>query len=162
MSQELLMKEALAEAEKEKARGEVPIGAVIVVNGEIIARAHNEVEELQDATAHAEILAIKRASKVARNWRLSNASLYVTLEPCVMCVGAMINARIKNLYFGAYDQKQGTTGSIFDLSSDPQLPHAINVYPEVMKEEAEGLLKEFFTGLRKKNLYRICTSTILF
>ncbi len=145
---EYYMNEALNEAQFGAAAGEVPIGAVVVVNNKIIARAHNEVEKQTSATKHAEILAIERASKELGNWRLSEASLYVTLEPCSMCIGAMVNARVGKLYFGAYDKRQGAVGSLFDLSDGVLLPHKIEVIPELLAEESESLLTKFFQKLR--------------
>ena len=143
------MREALEEAKKAEALGEVPVGAVVVYKNEIIARAHNTVEKDKDVSAHAEILAIKKAAKVISDWRLNEASLFVTLEPCLMCLGAILHARVKELYFGAYDERQGAVGSLFDLSRDKQLPHQIEVYPEVMAEESKEILQRFFKNLRK-------------
>ena len=145
---ECWMKEAIAEAKKAQALNEVPIGAIVVVENKVIARAHNLVESKKDATAHAEILAIQEASSNLNSWRLKEASLFVTLEPCTMCIGAMILARIKNLYFGCYDPRQGAVGSIYNLSSFPTLPHAINVYPEVLKNQCLSLLSTFFQSKR--------------
>ena len=145
---EYWMEEAIAEAKKAQALNEVPIGAIVVVENKVIARAHNFVESKKDATAHAEILAIQEASRNLNSWRLEEASLFVTLEPCTMCIGAMILARIKNLYFGCYDPRQGAVGSIYDLSAFPALPHAINVYPEVLKDQCLSLLSTFFQSKR--------------
>lgn len=142
------MQEALLEARKAAYMAEVPIGAVVVYRNKIVARAHNEVETRKDATAHAEILAIQRASEVIGDWRLKEAALYVTLEPCVMCIGALINSRVAELYFGAYDERQGAVGSVFDLSADSQLPHAIRVYPEVCADQSREMLQSFFKKLR--------------
>ncbi|OVE79813.1 tRNA-specific adenosine deaminase [bacterium J17] len=147
---EVWMRAALAEAKKASLADEVPVGAVVVLDDEIISSAHNEVEALNDATAHAEILAIRRAGEKLAAWRLSEASLFVTLEPCTMCIGACVLSRIKNLYFGAYDERQGAVGSIYDLSNHEQLPKSINVYPEVLAEESARLLREFFGGIRGK------------
>lgn len=148
MSAQFFMQQALEEAKKASDLGEVPIGAVVVYQNQIISRAHNEVEAKKDATAHAEILAIRRASVALGDWRLKQAALYVTLEPCVMCIGALINSRVAELYFGAYDERQGAVGSVFDLSADSQLPHAIEVYPEVCIEQSQELLQSFFKKLR--------------
>ena len=142
------MRYALTEAEKAAALGEVPVGAVIVADGKIISRAHNEVEIRQDATAHAEMLAINRASETAGSWRLTDCSLVVTLEPCSMCIGACLLARIPEVYFGCYDPVQGAVGSVFDLSRLPGLPHEVNVYPGVLAEECNLLLKGFFSKKR--------------
>ncbi len=144
------MKEALAEAKKALASQEVPIGAIVVKEGKIIGRGHNLVETEKDASRHAEIIAMQEAAKYLGDWRLNDCSLFVTLEPCSMCIGAMILSRIKNLYFAAYDQRQGAVGSVFDLSAHSGLPHQIKVYPEVLAKEAEELLKEFFQERRKK------------
>ena len=143
------MSEALKAAEAASQVGEVPVGAVVVVGGRIVARAHNEVETLGDASAHAELLALQRASKSLGTWRLDEASLVVTLEPCSMCIGAMVLARVKRLYFGCYDPKQGAVGSLFNLADHPELPHQVEVFPELMAEESERLLKDFFAKLRK-------------
>ena len=142
------MREAIAEAKKAEALGEVPIGAVVVVNNQIISRAHNFIESRKDATAHAEILAIQTASSKLNSWRLDQASVIVTLEPCTMCIGAMVLARVKDLYFGCYDPRQGAVGSLYNLSAFPALPHAINVYPEVLKDECQSLLSTFFQSKR--------------
>lgn len=145
---EFWMREAIAEAKKAEALGEVPIGAVVVVNNQIISRAHNFIESRKDATAHAEILAIQTASSKLNSWRLDQASVIVTLEPCTMCIGAMVLARVKDLYFGCYDPRQGAVGSLYNLSAFPALPHAINVYPEVLKDECQSLLSTFFQSKR--------------
>lgn len=144
------MQEALAEARLAEEQGEVPIGAVIVCGGKIIARAHNEVEQAHDATLHAELLALRRASEVLGSWRLSEASLYVTLEPCTMCVGALVLARIQSVYFGAWDPRQGATGSLYDLSNHSGLPHNFPVFPELLRPESEDLLKGFFARCRRE------------
>lgn len=142
------MREAIVEAEKAAAAGEVPVGAVLVLDGAIVARAHNRMETGQDCTLHAELQVIREASQRLGRWRLSGASLYVTLEPCPMCIGAIILARIQELYFGAWDPRMGAVGSRFDLSNYPEFPHKVQVYPEVFKEECEGLLKSFFRDVR--------------
>lgn len=146
---EHFMREALQEAQSAASQGEVPVGAVVVVNGTIISRAHNEVERRQDATLHAELLALRRASEATGSWRLTGASLYVTLEPCTMCTGALILARIDALYFGAWDPRQGATGSLYDLSHHTALPHSFPVFPELLRTESEELLKGFFAQCRK-------------
>ncbi len=127
---------------------EVPVGAVVVHNGQIIASAHNRVEELQDPTAHAEILAIQQAAKHLGNWRLSETALYVTLEPCVMCIGAILHARIQTLLFGAYDPVQGAVGSLFNLSNLPNHPRQIEVFPEILAADSSALLSDFFLKKR--------------
>jgi tRNA(adenine34) deaminase len=142
------MREAVTEAEKALHKGEVPIGAVVVLDNKIIARSHNLVETKHDATCHAERLAISQASKAISNWRLNNASLFVTLEPCTMCIGAMILARVKALYFGCLDPRQGAAGSLFDLSDYPAMPHTVEVYGGILEEECRKLLEKFFKNIR--------------
>ena len=143
------MKEALKEAKKAEKIEEVPIGAVIVKDGKMIARAHNLRETKKIATAHAEILAIEKACKKLNAWRLEDCDMYVTLEPCVMCAGAIIHARIKNLYIGAMDPKAGAAGSVVNLFKDIKLNHDVNLIYDVDSEECAGILKEFFKKLRK-------------
>ncbi len=149
-----LMREAIAEAQLAAHSAEVPVGAVVATCqdglGEIIARAHNETEDRGDATAHAEVLAIQRASAVLDNWRMSDTILCVTLEPCTMCIGALSLARVNTIYFGAWDPRQGATGSIYDLSQHPSLPHNINVIPELLATESQALLKAFFSQCRNR------------
>lgn len=142
------MAEAINEAKKALELDEVPVGAVIVRNGEIISRAYNLRETSRQATAHAELLAIQKACSHLNSWRLDNCDLYVTLEPCPMCAGAIINARIKSVYFGAYDPKGGACGSVADLFRKGSFNHAPIVYSGIMEEECETLLKEFFSKLR--------------
>lgn len=144
------MNVALDEARLGAAAGEVPVGAVVVHEGRIVAQAHNEVETEHDATLHAEILALRRASAKLGRWRLDDCSLLVTLEPCPMCIGAMVLARVRTLYFGAYDPRLGAVGSLFDLSAHPSFPHKIEVYPGLLADTAQGLLKSFFTECRKE------------
>ncbi len=145
------MKEALKEAKKALEEEEVPVGAVIVKNGKIIARAHNTKETSKDATCHAEILAIKKACKKLDSWRLLDCDMYVTLEPCPMCAGALINSRIKNLYIGTDDDKSGACGSVLNLLEDYKFNHKIKVDKYILKEECESLLKDFFKFLRERN-----------
>jgi tRNA(adenine34) deaminase len=142
------MQEAVVEARKAAAFGEVPVGAVCVYEGSVVSRSHNLVEKNRDASAHAEILAMRAAAEVLGNWRLEGLTLYVTLEPCTMCIGAMILARVSSLYFGADDQRQGAVGSIYNLSALESLPHQIEVTSGVMAEECSFLLKEFFLQQR--------------
>jgi len=142
------MAEAINEAKKALELDEVPVGAVIVRNGEIISRAYNLRETSRQATAHAELLAIQKACSHLNSWRLDNCDLYVTLEPCPMCAGAIINARIKSVYFGAYDPKGGACGSVADLFRKGNFNHAPIVYSGIMEDECETLLKEFFSKLR--------------
>lgn len=144
------MKEALAEAEKAFALGEVPIGAVIVKDGQIIARGHNLTETSKDPTAHAEMIAIRQAAKVLGGWRLIGCDLYVTVEPCTMCSGAMIWSRIDNLYIGAMDPKAGACGSVFNIPEEGRLNHRIHVETGLMEEECAALMRQFFTQLRNR------------
>lgn len=146
---EKFMKEALKEAKKAYDKLEVPVGAVIVKDGKIIARAHNLKETKKDTTKHAEILAIEKASKKLGAWRLLDCEMYVTLEPCSMCAGAMINSRIKKLYIGALDEKTGAAGSVLDLFNDYTFNHKVEVEKGIMKENCEKILKNFFKDLRK-------------
>ena len=123
---------------------EVPVGAVIVHGGRIIARAHNQRETLRDPTAHAEMIAITQAAESLDNWRLEGATLYVTKEPCVMCAGAMVQARVETLVYGARDEKGGAAGSVVNLVEEPRFNHRIKVVAGVLEEESSKLLKEFF------------------
>ena len=151
---EKFMKEALKEAQKAYDKEEVPIGAVIVKNDKIIARAHNLRETKKKAIAHAEILAIEKACKKLDAWRLEDCDLYVTLEPCVMCAGAIINARIKNLYIGTMDEKGGAVGSKINLLKDIKLNHDVEVKSGILKEECSKILKDFFKELRCGEKYK--------
>lgn len=143
------MKEALKEAKKAYKKNEVPVGAIIVKNGEIIARAHNIKETKKDTTKHAEIIAIQKASKKLEAWRLEECQMYVTLEPCTMCAGAIINARIKKVYIGTKDLKTGACGSILNLFDDYKFNHKVEYQIGIMQNECEKILKEFFRELRK-------------
>ena len=147
--EEKFMKAALKEAKKAYYKLEVPVGAVIVKDRKIIARAHNLKETKNDTTKHAEILAIQKASKKLNSWRLIDCEMYVTLEPCSMCAGALINSRIKKVYIGASDQKTGAVGSVFNLLEDYTFNHKVEYEKGVMQEECENILKEFFKKLRK-------------
>ena len=147
--EEKFMKAALKEAKKAYDKLEVPVGAVIVKDRKIIARAHNLKETKNDTTKHAEILAIQKASKKLNSWRLIDCEIYVTLEPCSMCAGALINSRIKKVYIGASDQKTGAVGSVFNLLEDYTFNHKVEYEKGVMQEECENILKEFFKKLRK-------------
>ena len=149
MVDEFYMRQALKLANHAYQMGEIPIGAIVVANGEIIAEAFNEKELRQDATAHAEILAIQRAAAHLGHWRLSKATLYCTLEPCVMCAGAMVNARLGRLVFGSWDVKAGAAGSIFDLLRSPALNHRVMVEPGILEAECSELLRKFFIDLRR-------------
>ena len=148
-SKEKFMKEALKEAQKAYEKLEVPVGAVIVKDGKIIARGHNLKETKKDTTRHAEIIAIEKASKKLGAWRLLDCEMYVTLEPCSMCAGAMINSRIKKLYIGAIDEKTGAVGSVLNLFEDYKFNHNIEVEKGILKEDCEKILKDFFKDLRK-------------
>ena len=147
--EEKFMKEALKEAKKAYNKLEVPVGAVIVKDGQIIARAHNLKETKYDTTKHAEILAIQKASKKLNSWRLIDCEMYVTLEPCAMCAGALINSRIKKVYIGASDKKTGAVGSVFNLLEDYTFNHKVEYEKGILKEECENMLKDFFKELRK-------------
>lgn len=144
------MKFALEEAAKAERIGEVPIGAVIVKNGEVIARAHNLRETAQQPTAHAEHIAIERAAEAVGSWRLEDYTLYVTLEPCVMCSGAIVMSRIPRVVYGAADPKGGCSGSLMDLLQEPRFNHRAEVVSGVLEEECSQLLKHFFKQLRDK------------
>ncbi len=143
------MQAALAEARKAYRKGEAPIGAVVVKDGRVIARAHNLREKKQNALNHAEILAISKACKKLKSWRLDGCDLYVTLEPCSMCSGAIIQARIKRLYFGASDPKAGCVGSLTNLLETPRLTHKVEYCAGILGEECSEILKSFFRDLRQ-------------
>ncbi len=145
------MREALKEAKKALDKEEVPVGAIIVKDGKIISRAHNIKECKKDATCHAEILAIQKACKKLGSWRLLDCEMYVTLEPCPMCTGALIQSRIKKLYIGTDDNKTGACGSVLNLLEDYKFNHKIEVKKYILKEETEKILKEFFKYLRERN-----------
>ena len=123
-------------------------GAVLVKDGKIIAKAHNQKEVKKDTTKHAEIVVIQKASKRLQNWRLEDAILYVTLEPCTMCIGAIIGARIKKVYFGAMDEKTGACGSVLNIPKDYPFNHTVEIEGKVMEEECKGLMQDFFKNLR--------------
>lgn len=146
---EQYMKAAIEEAMKALEIDEVPIGAVIVKDEEIISRAHNLRETLKNATAHAEILAINDACRKLGAWRLLDCEMYVTLEPCPMCAGAAVNARIKRIAFGAYDKKAGACGSIMDITNNDKLNHRVEVVPGMLEAECRGMLQEFFKKKRQ-------------
>jgi tRNA(adenine34) deaminase len=140
---------ALAEARRGVARGEVPVGAVVVAGGSVVSAAHNRPIALNDPTAHAEVLALREAAKARKTYRLDDATLYVTLEPCVMCVGAALLSRIAVLKFGARDDKAGALGSVYDIGRDGRLNHIIEVNGGLMEEECGELLREFFRSRRE-------------
>jgi len=143
------MRQALAAAERAAACGEVPVGAIVVVNDEVVAVAHNERETLNDPTAHAEIVALRRASAARGGWRLTDAELYVTMEPCPMCAGAMVNARVRRLVYGCDDPKAGAVKTLYKLLDDARLNHRVEVVPNVLAVESAALLKAFFSRLRR-------------
>ena len=141
---------ALEEARAAPAHGDVPVGAVVVRldTGEVVARRHNERELTGDPTAHAELLALRDAAALLGSWRLDGCALVVTLEPCAMCAGALVNARIGSVAFGAADAKTGALGSLYHLGSDPRLNHGFDVVDSVREQECAALLEEFFAGRR--------------
>ena len=142
------MREALAEAKAAASEGEVPVGAIVVAGGEIIAHGHNRSETDNDPSAHAEIVALREAARTTGNYRLTDATLYVTLEPCAMCMGALVQARIERLVFGAYDPKAGAAGSAIDLSGSPSFNHRFEINGGVLAEECGAVLKAFFESRR--------------
>jgi len=142
---------ALQEAEKALDENEVPVGAVVIKDNKIIGRGYNQVERLKDATAHAEMIALTAAANHIGNWRLSECSIYVTLEPCIMCTGALLASRIKELYFSIFDPKFGSCGSVYNLAEDGKTNHKINVYSGIYSEESKKLLQDFFDNLKNKN-----------
>ncbi len=144
----VFMKAALREARKAFDEDEVPVGAVIVHRGAIVARAHNEREKLKDPTAHAEMIALTQASAAVESWRLDGATLYVTLEPCLMCAGALVNARVARVVFGAPDEKAGACGSLYQVGLDPRLNHSFEVHGGVLRDECAAILGEFFSRKR--------------
>jgi tRNA(adenine34) deaminase len=147
--EEGFMRRALAAAEEAGSRGEVPVGAVVVVGDQVVAVAHNERETASDPTAHAEVLALRRAAAALGSWRLCDADLYVTMEPCPMCAGALVNARIRRLYFGCDDPKAGAVRTLYTLLDDRRLNHRVEVIPAVLAAEGAGLLRAFFSRLRR-------------
>ncbi|WP_421382485.1 tRNA adenosine(34) deaminase TadA [Bacillus salacetis] len=148
--QEYFMKLAIEEAKKAEEKSEVPIGAVIVLDGEVIASAHNLRETTQNAVTHAELLAIEEACRKMGTWRLENAELYVTLEPCPMCSGAIILSRVKTVVYGAPDPKAGCAGTLMNLLEDDRFNHQCEVVPGVLQEECGELLTSFFRELRAR------------
>jgi tRNA(adenine34) deaminase len=148
LEDEYLMRLALAEASKAKNMGEVPIGAIVEKDGDIISRAHNLSEASSDPTAHAEILAIREAAKKLGNWRLRGANVYVTIEPCAMCIGAIVLARIQRLVFGARDLKAGAVLSIYNIGLDKRLNHFVKVKEGILMDECANLLRDFFKKIR--------------
>lgn len=149
MEQEKYMIEAVKEALKAYQKEEIPIGAVVVKEGNIIAKGHNLKETKKNTLKHAELVAIEKASKKLERWRLTDCDLYVTLEPCPMCMGAILNARIRKLYFGAKDPKAGACGSIINLTQYP-FNHKLQIESGILQTESEAILKQFFKQLRQK------------
>jgi tRNA(adenine34) deaminase len=143
------MMEALKQAKLAQKKDEVPVGAVIVLNDTIIAKAHNLRHNKQNALLHAEIIVIDKACKKLKSWRLEDCELYVTLEPCSMCAGAIINSRIKTVYYGAYDKKAGACGSVVNLLENKQFNHNPEVFGGIMEEECGAILTDFFENKRK-------------
>ena len=143
------MRRALEVAEQASGRGEVPVGAVVVMGDAIVAVAHNERETGSDPTAHAEILALRRAAAALGSWRLCDADLFVTMEPCPMCAGALVNARIRRLYFGCDDPKAGAVRTLYNLVDDGRLNHRVEVVPGLLAAEGAALLRNFFSRLRQ-------------
>ncbi len=143
-----LMRLALDEARAARAHGDVPIGAVVVIDGEVVARRHNERELTGDPTAHAEVLALRDAAASIGTWRLDDATLVVTLEPCAMCAGAAVNARVGRVVFGARNMEAGACGSLLNLGTDPRLNHEFAIVGDVLAEECGELLTSFFAGRR--------------
>jgi tRNA(adenine34) deaminase len=139
---------ALQEAEQALEEGEVPVGAVIVHKDRIIGRGRNQVELLRDPTAHAEIIALSAAGNYMKNWRLNECEIYVTLEPCIMCTGALLAARMNELYFAAYDPKYGACGSLYNLAEEGKYNHKIKIYSGIYSSESTQLLKSFFGNIR--------------
>ena len=142
------MEEALRQAELAGEAGEIPVGAVVVKDGRVLARGHNQVELLRDATAHAEMIALTSAASALDNWRLEGCDLVVTLEPCAMCAGALVNSRVSRIVYGAADPVAGACGSVFDVVSDPRLNHRIPVVKGVLADRCGALLKDFFRSRR--------------
>ncbi|PRX26431.1 tRNA(adenine34) deaminase [Orenia metallireducens] len=149
MNKEYYMQEALKEAKKAFDKEEVPIGAVIVKDNKIIARAHNLKEELQDATAHAEVLAIRQAAQKLGGWRLNGCTLYVTIEPCPMCAGALVQSRVDALVYGATDPKGGAAGTLFNLVDSNLLNHKLAIEYGVLEDKCRQIMKDFFKSLRR-------------
>ena len=157
---EYWMRFAITEARKAETKNEVPIGCVIVQNGLIVSRGHNLRESKQDPTAHAELIAIKKAARKLGSWRLLDTTLYVTLEPCTMCMGAIILSRIPTVVFGCYDPKGGAAGSLYNFSDDDRLNHRVNLISRILESECSGLLSSFFSCLRsRKKAERLAAAT---
>ena len=150
MNHQKWMQEALVEARLAAEEGEIPVGAVVVWQERIVGRGHNRKETLHDPTAHAEMLALREAAATLGRWRLSGTTLYCTLEPCTMCAGALVNARVQRLVFGVRDPKTGAAGSVYDIVRSPWLNHRLQVISGVLADEVQSLMQEFFGGLRQE------------
>ncbi len=150
MDENFFMREALKEAKKAFDENEVPIGAVAVFKNQIIGRGHNRTEHLKDPTAHAEIIALSAAANSLGDWRLNEVELYCTVEPCIMCAGAMVLARLRRVIFGVRDEKSGGCVSIFNILQEPRLNHQVEITEGIMSEEARSLLQKFFEKVRNK------------
>jgi len=150
MDDETYMRMAIDEARQAAEKGEVPIGAVVVCDGSVVTRAHNRRELDADPSAHAEFIALREAARVLGRWRLTGCTVYVTLEPCLMCAGLMVNARIDRCVYGASDPKGGALGTLFDVSHDPRLNHEFEVTSGVLADECAQLLRDFFRSLRAR------------
>ncbi len=147
---ETYMREALAEAQKAGVKGEIPIGAIIEKDGQIVGRGHNLTETAKDPTAHAELIAIREAAQTLGGWRLLGCNLYVTVEPCAMCAGAMVWSRIAKVYIGTMDPKAGACGSVLNIIQEEALNHRVEVERGLLQEDCRQLVQEFFRELRKK------------
>lgn len=154
LDHEFWMEQALLEARKAQAIGEVPIGAVLVRQGQIIGRGYNQVETTKDPTAHAEILAIREAAGQVGGWRIPDSTLYVTMEPCSMCAGAIVLARIDQLVIGAMDPKAGACGSLSNIPQDQRLNHSVIIESGILEEKCSQLVRQFFQSLRARNKVR--------
>lgn len=150
LDDERFMRAALAEAERAAERGEVPVGSVVVQGGVVLARAHNLRELAQDPTAHAELIAVRKAAARTTSWRLEDATVYVTLEPCPMCAGMLLNARVRRVVWGADDPKAGALRTLFSLGDDPRLNHRLQMRGGVLADECGGLLRSFFERIRAR------------
>ena len=150
---------ALQEAEKALEENEIPVGAVVVKENKIIGRGYNQVEKLKDATAHAEMIALTAASNSIGNWRLNGCSVYVTLEPCIMCTGALLASRINDLYFSTFDTKSGACGSVYNLVEQVKTNHKIIVYSGIYAEESKKLLQDFFIKLKSNSKLKFTPPT---
>lgn len=150
MNDTFFMREALKQAQKAFEEDEVPVGAVAVYKNQIIGRGYNRTEHLQDPTAHAEIIAITAAANALGSWRLEDVTVYTTIEPCIMCAGALVLARVKKIVFGARDEKFGGCGSVFNIVNETKLNHQVEIEEGLLREQTTGLMREFFLKKREK------------